>query len=268
MHISHVSNLRTFLSALILLLPVLLFAQKNKVILAVFAHPDDESSVSPVLAKYAALGAKVYLAVATDGRYGRTGHYPVTDPDSLAAVRRAEINCTAEVLGIQPPVLMGLHDQLRMKDGMDSLTAQMAAIRERVTELFITLKPDIVITWGPSGLTYHPDHRAVSDVVTEVFLKKQWPKPTDLLYTAVPTGTFDPVSIPLATVDSNYLNVRIAITRAEHAKARKAWDCHKSQYTKEMVDELELLFWTAQKGVFYFQSYRSAQTRRNQLFTP
>lgn len=254
--------------AVILLLPILAGAQQNKVILAVFAHPDDESTVSPVLAKYAASGARVYLAVATDGRYGRTPHYPVTDPDSLAAVRKSEISCTAEILGIQPPILLGLHDQLHMKEGMDSITAQMAAIREKLTELFTTLKPDVVITWGPSGLTYHPDHRAVSDVVTEVFLKKRWQKPSDLLYTAVPTGTFDPARIPLATIDSSFLNVRISITRAENAKARRAWDCHKSQYTREMIDELESLFWAAQKGTFYFQSYQSPQTRRNNLFLP
>ena len=41
--------------------------QGSRVILAVFAHPDDETTVSPVLARYAREGAKVYLAVATKG---------------------------------------------------------------------------------------------------------------------------------------------------------------------------------------------------------
>jgi LmbE family N-acetylglucosaminyl deacetylase len=40
------------------------------VILAVFAHPDDETFVGPVLARYAREGVKVYLAIATKGEKG------------------------------------------------------------------------------------------------------------------------------------------------------------------------------------------------------
>jgi LmbE family N-acetylglucosaminyl deacetylase len=41
-----------------------------RVILAVFAHPDDETFVGPVLARYAREGVKVYLAIATKGEKG------------------------------------------------------------------------------------------------------------------------------------------------------------------------------------------------------
>ncbi len=40
---------------------------KEKTLLAVFAHPDDESTVGPVLAKYVREGATVHLVIATDG---------------------------------------------------------------------------------------------------------------------------------------------------------------------------------------------------------
>ena len=74
-------------------------AQKGKIILAVFAHPDDEQTVGPVLAKYAAEGAKVYLMTATDGRYGTAGHAHIPAGDSLVAARTLEIKCAAERLG-------------------------------------------------------------------------------------------------------------------------------------------------------------------------
>ena len=45
---------------------------KNKVLMAVFAHPDDERRISPIMAKYIREGAKVHLIIATDGRYGLT----------------------------------------------------------------------------------------------------------------------------------------------------------------------------------------------------
>ncbi|MFT5737063.1 MAG: LmbE family N-acetylglucosaminyl deacetylase [Maribacter sp.] len=40
---------------------------EGKVILAVFAHPDDKSTVAPILAKYVREGAQVHLVIATDG---------------------------------------------------------------------------------------------------------------------------------------------------------------------------------------------------------
>lgn len=242
------------------------FAQKGKVILAVFAHPDDESTVSPVLAKYVAAGASVYLAVATDGRYGFTPHFGMKDPDSLATVRAAELNCLATTLGINKPMIIGLHDQMHMKDGMDSLGSQLGTLRSRVTSLFNELKPDIVITWGSSGLTGHPDHRSVSDVVTEVFAMKRWQKPSNLFYTEVPTGSVTANTFYVATVDSSYLNVRVIVSQSELQKARTAWDCHKSQYTKEGIDELQRLFWNTKNGNFYFRSYRDTDKSFNGLF--
>ncbi|MHA4845692.1 PIG-L deacetylase family protein [Flavitalea antarctica] len=240
--------------------------QQNKVILAIFAHPDDESTVSPVLAKYAASGAAVYIAVATDGRYGFTPHFGMRDPDSLATVRAEELNCLATTLGINKPIIMGLHDQMRMKEGMDSLSSQLAKMRSSITMLFNDLKPDLVITWGSSGLTGHPDHRSVSDVVTEVFAMKKWAKPTNLYYTEVPTGSIAQGGMYVATVDSSYLNIRVPVSQAEMQKARTAWDCHKSQYTKEGIDQLQKMFWNTKNGTFFFRSYRGTESKQNGLF--
>lgn len=58
----------------------------NNKILVVLAHPDDETAVAPVLAKYAA-DHDVCLAIATDGRYGYREHAGIPKGDSLVAVR-------------------------------------------------------------------------------------------------------------------------------------------------------------------------------------
>ena len=150
---------------------------RTPVLLAVFAHPDDESTVSAVLAKYAAAGVRVYLATATDGRLGVAAHAGTTAGDSLAATRAEELKCTTEKLGINPPIMFGLYDQLKMGEGLQLHMAQLAEMRDRVTKLFEELQPDAVITWGPSGWTGHPDHRLVSDIVTEVFQSRTWSKP-------------------------------------------------------------------------------------------
>src|SRR5687768_12416335 len=44
--------------------------QSGRSVVAVFAHPDDERIVGPLLARYAREGHRVYLVIATDGRKG------------------------------------------------------------------------------------------------------------------------------------------------------------------------------------------------------
>jgi LmbE family N-acetylglucosaminyl deacetylase len=226
---------------------------QGKVILAVFAHPDDEATVSPVLAKYAALGANVYVAIATDGRYGVTEHARIPGGDSLATAREAEMKCAAEKLGIKEPILFGLHDQLRMQEGYRGVHGQLDTMRYQIKKLFEELKPDVVLTWNASGWTGHHDHRLVSAVVTEVFQSQKWTKPSQLYYAAIPTGNL-PAGSPmsLATVDLSYLTLQISISDADYAKAKESWLCHKSQYTPKMIDQMHAMTTGALKGVAYF----------------
>lgn len=240
-------------------------AQKGKIILAVFAHPDDEGTVSPVLAKYASQGATVYLAVATDGRYGTTEHAGIPGGDSLAAVRVLEMKCAAEKIGARPPIMMGLHDQLRAKEGFVQIQASFDSIRNTVKKLFMTLKPDVVITWGPSGWTSHPDHRLVGAIVSEVFASRVWGKPANLFYPELVTGTVPDGSF-LATVDSAYLPVRIPVSEADYTRARESHNCHKSQYTPQQAAALQQLAWNSQKGIVYFRPFITTKKRQTSLF--
>ncbi len=241
------------------------FAQSGKVILAVFAHPDDEITVGPVLAKYAAAGATVYLAVATDGRYGTTEHAKIPGGDTLAAVRAREMACAAGELGAKPPIMMGVHDQMRAQEGFEPIQASFDTIRNKVARLFTELKPDVVITWGPSGWTSHPDHRLVGAIVSEVFASKVWGKPGNLFYPELITGTM-PAGAPVATVDSSYLPVRIKISEADLAKAKASHNCHKSQYTPEVASMLQQLAWQTQNGTINFRPFIWKKNRQTSLF--
>jgi len=242
-------------------------SRSPRTLLAVFAHPDDEATVSPVLARYAAEGVSVYLAVATDGRLGAALHSGIPAGDELATIRSQETKCAAEKLGIQPPILLGLHDQMKMGEGLAGLQGQLRLLKEEVTRLFSTLKPDVVITWGASGWTGHPDHRLVGAVVTEVFESQAWEKPARLYYPALPTGSV-PSGGPmqLATVDGQYLTVRVAVSEADYEKARSSWLCHKSQYTPQQVDEMHRLIKGSLKGTAYFRPLAAEQGRRTSLF--
>lgn len=63
------------------------YKERKKTILFIGAHPDDETAISEVLTKYARLGNKVYVIVATDGK-GGTRVTKIPEGDSLGAIRR------------------------------------------------------------------------------------------------------------------------------------------------------------------------------------
>src|SRR5256885_123678 len=119
--------------------------QATHSILAVFAHPDDEICVSPLLARYAREGVKVYLAIATNGQQGVMPHAHIPAGDSLGKVRSEEARCAAQALHITPPVLLG------MQDGQLSEANNFPLLHKKIDSLFTALQPDVVITWGPEG---------------------------------------------------------------------------------------------------------------------
>jgi LmbE family N-acetylglucosaminyl deacetylase len=241
--------------------------RSTPVLLAIFAHPDDEASVSAVLAKYAAAGARVHLAIATDGRLGVNEHAGIPAGDALAAARVRESQCATEKLGIEAPVLFGLHDQMKMGEGLPRYFEQMAELRTRVTQLFEELKPDVVITWGPSGWTGHPDHRVVSAVVTEVFQSRDWEHPRQLFYPAVPTGKVPPNNpFRLATVDPRFLPVQVAVSAQDYEKAKSSWLCHMSQYTVEQIEQMHRSRMESLAGTAYFQPVVPATRKSDSLF--
>ena len=73
---------------------------QGKTLLAVFANPDDESTVAPILAKYVREGVKVYVVICTDGRYGINDFSGLKAGEGLVAIRKEEMKCSAEKLGV------------------------------------------------------------------------------------------------------------------------------------------------------------------------
>ncbi len=238
-----------------------------RTLLAIFAHPDDEATVGPILAKYATEGVNVYLCIATDGRLGVNAHAKIPAGDSLAATRKLELLCAAEKLGINPPIMFGLHDQLKMGEGMGALNDQLDSLRRGVKKLFAELKPDVVLTWGASGWTGHHDHRLVGSVVTEVFESQSWTKPAQLYYSAIPADKISKeAAMQLASVDKSFLTVTITVSDADYTKSKESWLCHKSQYTPETVENMHGTLKAAMQNTWYFQPHRCATGPRQSLF--
>src|SRR3954464_12196698 len=80
-------------------------------LLAVFAHPDDESYLcGGTLAHYAAAGVRVALVGATRGEAGDTAVPPLATREPLPAVRAGELRAAAGLLGLAEVHLLGYED--------------------------------------------------------------------------------------------------------------------------------------------------------------
>ncbi|HEX2783883.1 MAG TPA: PIG-L family deacetylase [Ilumatobacteraceae bacterium] len=124
-------------------------------VLAVWAHPDDESFVAGgLLAAASDAGSRIVCLTATRGELG-TADADRWHPARLAQTRTRELAAAHAILGIDEqrwlPFEDGTCDTISPGRGM-ALVAQVIA----------DVQPDTIVTFGPDGLTGHTDHQAVS----------------------------------------------------------------------------------------------------------
>jgi LmbE family N-acetylglucosaminyl deacetylase len=129
----------------------------GRTVLAVFAHPDDESlACGGTLARLSDAGARVILMCASHGRRGALSE-PAAIPDGdLGRVRAAELREAAGILGIAEVIILNHPDgDLRWADVPEFHSEIVTAIREH--------RVDAVITFGEDGLYWHLDHIGVHE---------------------------------------------------------------------------------------------------------
>src|SRR4030095_3790426 len=89
----------------IMLASTVMTQERNRTILAVFAHADDEGFVNPLLARYGRENADVYLVIVTRSETWAP-QTNLSPGDAIAKVRAEEARCSARALGIHPPILL------------------------------------------------------------------------------------------------------------------------------------------------------------------
>ncbi|WP_456272995.1 bacillithiol biosynthesis deacetylase BshB2 [Bacillus sp. AK031] len=133
--------------------------QKEKHVLVIFPHPDDEAfGVSGTISQYIKGGTPVTYACLTLGEMGRNlGNPPFATRESLPLIRKKELQQAAEVMGIKDLRMMGYRDKT-LEFENDEKLANM------VTELMEELDPSLIITFYPD-YSVHPDHEATARAV-------------------------------------------------------------------------------------------------------
>ena len=132
-------------------------------LLAIFAHPDDESIVAGgTLAKYADEGWRTALICATRGEWGPISDESLADYETLGQTRERELRDACEALGVSWLRFLDLADG----DVAALDTETQEAALEKIVRSIRELRPQIIITFGLDGLYGHTDHIAIGQLAT------------------------------------------------------------------------------------------------------
>jgi LmbE family N-acetylglucosaminyl deacetylase len=110
------------------------------------------------MAEFRRRGDRVVVITATPGEHG-TNDPHAWPPHRLAAHRQTELRNSLAALDVDELHLLGYEDSTcTLYDGSDEVAAVIADV-----------EPDVIVTFGPDGMTGHPDHRAVSRWTTDAW---------------------------------------------------------------------------------------------------
>jgi LmbE family N-acetylglucosaminyl deacetylase len=136
-------------------------ALSGKSMLGVFAHPDDETySIGGCMARYGEEGVVSTVLSFTRGEAGQIGGGVSATRETLGAVREAELREACRLCSCMDVRFVGTPDS-GTKVTEEGIQAIVDVLRE--------LKPEILVSMEPEGITRHPDHIAVSQMTTEAF---------------------------------------------------------------------------------------------------
>jgi len=147
----------------------------NKTLLAVLAHPDDETfGMGGTLALYTRRGVTVDLICATRGEVGEIDPEFQETFKSAACLRTQELRCAAEVLGVNKLHFMNYRDSgmpgSEANDHPKALVAQpVEQVARQIAHLIRQVQPEVVLTFDPIGGYRHPDHIAIQQATVQAF---------------------------------------------------------------------------------------------------
>jgi LmbE family N-acetylglucosaminyl deacetylase len=128
------------------------------IILAIAAHPDDETCASGTLAKYATEGHSVYILMTTRGKGGSTGEPPICERSALGRVREQEGRNAGAVIGAREVLFLPYIDPEASNGVLHAIDATLEEFSASIQEVMSRLRPDVVITHGTNGEYGHPQH--------------------------------------------------------------------------------------------------------------
>ena len=159
---------------------------KNRCLLALHAHPDDESSKGAgTMALYASEGVRVVLVCATGGEEGDILNPRMDQPgikERMAELSEAELETACDLLGVERIYQLGYRDS-GMPDTDSNKHPEAFANADpeeavgRIVEIIRRERPEVVLCYDESKGYDHPDHVRVHEWGTARLFRSGRPGP-------------------------------------------------------------------------------------------
>jgi LmbE family N-acetylglucosaminyl deacetylase len=178
----------------------------NFTLMAVHAHPDDESiGTGGILAKYSAEGHKTVVVFGTKGELGEIQNPEFVPPSpglSIKDIRVLETEKALKVLGVESGHFLGYRDSGMAGEPTNGdpdafASADMEEAAGKLVDIIRLTKPHVILTYNEKGIYGHPDHIMASKVTSIAYQKagdpeyvspqglRPW-RPSKLYHTAIP----------------------------------------------------------------------------------
>jgi mycothiol S-conjugate amidase len=132
-----------------------------------FAHPDDEAfSCGGVMALNRQRGIHTTLVCATKGEAGEISSPELADASNLGLVREQELRDAAHHMGVDDLYFLGYRDSgmagtVENQHPNAYANASASAVIPRLVRFIRSIRPQVIITFDPTGGYGHPDHIAI-----------------------------------------------------------------------------------------------------------
>ncbi|MGB3354056.1 MAG: mycothiol conjugate amidase Mca [Mycobacterium sp.] len=189
-------------------------------LMAVHAHPDDESSKgAATMARYADEGARVMVVTLTGGERGDILNPAMDLPDvhgRMTEIRRDEMARAAEILGVEHHWLGFVDSGLPEGDPLPPLPEGCFALEpleiptEALVRVIRDFKPHVMTTYDENGGYPHPDHIRCHQVSVAAY------EAAADHYLFPDAG--EPWSVPKLYYNHGFLRQRMQVLQDEFAK--------------------------------------------------
>lgn len=215
----------------------------NQSVLAIFAHPDDESLVAGGTIKACSeKGLDIVIISLTRGEQGSIASPDLATRETLGVMREAELRAAGNKLGAKTVECFDYPD--------GELTwADTTEIENILSERIRRWQPDIIITFGADGFYWHPDHIAVHELTKAALSSLQNDDFSPSLYfAAYPEGRMSELAQRLESRGLNFnawglkpsafgvpagdITTRLDVRAFLNAKL-EALNCHRTQFAKD-----------------------------------
>lgn len=191
-------------------------------VLAVCAHPDDESfGLGATLAAFAAAGSSTAVLCFTHGETSTLG----AEISELGRVRATELAEAADELGVHHTELLDYPDGDLAQEPLDRLTEHVRQVADRV-------RADLLLVFDEGGISGHPDHSRATEAASAFARDVRFP----VLAWAVPEPVAATLNEEFGTGfvgrTAEHLDIEVHVDRG---RQRRAITCHASQATDNSV---------------------------------